>query len=177
MTAREALDQLREVGYTVMADVLEPERLATLRDAVERCYRAEGENAGREFRQEQGARRLANLMNKGNEFHSLVVEPRVRPLVESVLGPEYKLSSLNARTANPRNGIAQPLHADMGAIADDRGYWVCNCVWLLDDFTRQNGTLRVVPGSHRWRKLPRMCWPSRPNGTPMRSSLRQRRGR
>jgi ectoine hydroxylase-related dioxygenase (phytanoyl-CoA dioxygenase family) len=42
----------------------------------------------------------------------------------------------------------------MGAIVDEHGYWVCNTVWLLDDFTSDNGTLRIVPGSHRWAKLP-----------------------
>jgi ectoine hydroxylase-related dioxygenase (phytanoyl-CoA dioxygenase family) len=42
----------------------------------------------------------------------------------------------------------------MGAIPDEHGYWVCNVVWMLDDFTHQNGALRAVPGSHRWRKLP-----------------------
>jgi ectoine hydroxylase-related dioxygenase (phytanoyl-CoA dioxygenase family) len=42
----------------------------------------------------------------------------------------------------------------MGAIADDAGYWVCNTVWMLDDFKEENGALRVVPGSHRWHKLP-----------------------
>jgi ectoine hydroxylase-related dioxygenase (phytanoyl-CoA dioxygenase family) len=42
----------------------------------------------------------------------------------------------------------------MGAVADEAGYWVCNTVWMLDDFTVQNGALRAVPGSHRWRRLP-----------------------
>jgi ectoine hydroxylase-related dioxygenase (phytanoyl-CoA dioxygenase family) len=72
--------------------------------------------------------------------------------VRHVLGPEVKLSSLNARSAGP--GGAQPLHADMAAVADERGYWVCNALWLLDDYTPDNGALRVVPGSHRWGRLP-----------------------
>jgi ectoine hydroxylase-related dioxygenase (phytanoyl-CoA dioxygenase family) len=42
----------------------------------------------------------------------------------------------------------------MAAIADERGYWVCNSVWMLDDFTLENGPIRLVPGSHRWRQLP-----------------------
>ena len=71
-----------------------------------------------------------------------------------LLGDDLKLSSLNARSANARSGQPQPLHADMAAVADDRGYWVANVVWMLDDFTEINGTLRVVPGSHKWGQLP-----------------------
>jgi ectoine hydroxylase-related dioxygenase (phytanoyl-CoA dioxygenase family) len=71
-----------------------------------------------------------------------------------VLGPEYKLSSMNVRSVNPFWEGTQPLHCDMGAIPDDRGYWVCNSVWMLDDITAENGAIRAIPGSHRWGKLP-----------------------
>jgi ectoine hydroxylase-related dioxygenase (phytanoyl-CoA dioxygenase family) len=80
--------------------------------------------------------------------------PEILTYIEAVLGPRFKLSSLNARSANPQSDSLQPLHADVGAIADERGFWVCNTVWMLDDFTLENGALRIVPGSHRWRKLP-----------------------
>jgi ectoine hydroxylase-related dioxygenase (phytanoyl-CoA dioxygenase family) len=43
----------------------------------------------------------------------------------------------------------------MSALPDERGYWVCNSVWMLDDLTAANGALRVVPGSHRSGRLPR----------------------
>jgi ectoine hydroxylase-related dioxygenase (phytanoyl-CoA dioxygenase family) len=42
----------------------------------------------------------------------------------------------------------------MGALPDDQGFWVCNSVFMLDDFTAENGSLRAVPGSHRSGKLP-----------------------
>ena len=80
--------------------------------------------------------------------------PRILECIEHVIGPGYKLSSLNARSTNPHNGEAQPWHADAGAIVDERGYWVCNSVWMLDDFTAENGATRMVPRSHTWRRLP-----------------------
>jgi ectoine hydroxylase-related dioxygenase (phytanoyl-CoA dioxygenase family) len=150
----QAQRELDELGYLILPDFIEPVWLAELQAATEAQFQREGDAAGSEFRREAGSRRLANLCNKGELFRRVVVEPRLLALVELVLGPEFKLSSLNARSANPQNGISQPLHADMGAIADERGYWVCNSVWMLDDFTSENGALRIVPGSHRWNRLP-----------------------
>ena len=146
--------ELDEQGFIVLRGFIETRWLAKLQAATEAQFEREGAAAGSEFRQESGSRRLANLCNKGDVFRRVVVEPRLLVLTEMVLGAEFKLSSLNARSANPHNGISQPLHADMGAIADERGYWVCNSVWMLDDFTTENGALRVVPGSHRWNQLP-----------------------
>ena len=146
--------QLDELGYVELPAFMPPSLLEQLRSRVDELFEQEGENAGSEFRQEPGSRRLANLVAKGEVFERIVSMPEILAYIETVLGPEFKLSSLNARSANPHSDSLQPLHADVGAIADERGYWVCNTVWMLDDFTRENGALRIVPKSHRWRKLP-----------------------
>jgi ectoine hydroxylase-related dioxygenase (phytanoyl-CoA dioxygenase family) len=99
-------------------------------------------------------RRLANLVAKGVEFEDLVADPGILERVSSVLGAAFKLSSLNARSANPYENCRQPLHIDAGAIPDERGYWVCNTIWLLDDFTPQNGATRCIPGSQDWKLNP-----------------------
>jgi hypothetical protein len=131
-----------------------PELLAALRQRLQALYEDEGDRAGHEFRQEPSAHRLANLVNKGGVFGRAITMPRLLDGVRHVLGPDIKLSSLNARSADPHSSDGQPLHVDMAALPDERGYWVCNTIWLVDDFTPDNGATRVVPGSHRWGTRP-----------------------
>jgi ectoine hydroxylase-related dioxygenase (phytanoyl-CoA dioxygenase family) len=153
MDAREkrALDQ---DGYVVLEGVLDAELLEETRRRVEELYAEEGENAGSEFRLEPGSRRLANLVDKGEIFERLIATPEVLERVRHVLGDRFKVSSFNARSAEAYSNEPQPLHCDAGAVADDGGYWVCNTIWLLDDFTEENGATRVVPGSQTWGQLP-----------------------
>jgi Phytanoyl-CoA dioxygenase (PhyH) len=146
--------RLDDDGYVRLEGFIAPPRRQRLVDRIEALFAAEGERAGAEFRPEPGARRLANLADKGDVFVECILDPEVLAYVGHVLGPRFKLSSLNARSASPRSEDAQPLHVDAGAVPDERGYWVCNTVWMLDDFTADNGALRAVPGSHRWGRRP-----------------------
>jgi phytanoyl-CoA dioxygenase PhyH len=146
--------QLDEQGWVALPAFITPDRRRGLADRIDALFTEEGARAGAEFRQEAGARRLANLADKGDVFLDAILDPTVLAFVAHVLGPELKLSSLNARSASPLGDDSQPLHVDAGALPDERGYWVCNTVWMLDDFTTDNGALRVVPGSHRWGRRP-----------------------
>jgi ectoine hydroxylase-related dioxygenase (phytanoyl-CoA dioxygenase family) len=146
--------RLDSEGYLVLEDVMDASLLDEVRRRVDELFEQEGAQAGAEFKQEPHARRLANLVNKGAVFERVIETPRVLECMEHVLGSGFKLSSLNVRSADPDNHWTQPLHADSGAVADERGYWVCNSVWMLDDFTESNGAIRMVPGSHRWGMAP-----------------------
>lgn len=148
-----AEERLDEHGYLVLEEFMGAELLNNVRARVKELLDEEGEKAGAEFKQELGARRLANLMDKGEIFQTIVVSPEILQYVGFVLGPRFKLSSLNVRSASPYNEV-QPLHADSGAIVDEQGYWVCNSLWMLDEITEQNAAVRVVPGSHRRGRLP-----------------------
>ncbi|MDZ4797297.1 MAG: phytanoyl-CoA dioxygenase family protein [Bryobacteraceae bacterium] len=147
-------DFLFEHGYLVLERWMPDQLLAELTALTEQLFEAEGENAGSEFRQEPNARRLANMVAKGEVFGRIMSNPEILGYVGSVLGPRFKLSSLNARSANPHSHSRQPLHVDMGLLPDDDGFSVCNTVWMLDEFTSENGALRVVPRSHRWGSRP-----------------------
>ena len=156
MTDSEKLALDRE-GYIALPGFMSADLLGALRRRVKELFAEEGNQAGAEFKQEPQTLRLANLVNKGGIFERVIAAPEILERVGHVLGPEFKLSSLNARSANPHSDWVQPLHCDVGAIADEKGYWVANTVWMLDDFTPQNGALRVVPGSHQWKQLPQQA--------------------
>jgi ectoine hydroxylase-related dioxygenase (phytanoyl-CoA dioxygenase family) len=153
MTAEEKIF-LQEQGYLIVRNVMDPGWLEELREATGRLLREEGENAGGEFRKEAGSDRLANLVDKGECFERLVSHPLLLEAVEVVLGPDWKLSSLNYRAALPGDQGLQPLHCDMGLVPDSLGNAVFNSIWMLDDFTPENGPTRFVPGSHKSGMLP-----------------------
>jgi len=146
--------QLDEEGWLALPGLMSASTLDALRRRIEELFAEEGDRAGSEFKMEPGARRLANLVNKGLIFEEVIVTPRLLECMAHVLGPRSKLSSLNVRSADPHTDDGQPLHADSAAIADELGYWVCNSVWMLDDFTTENCATRFVPGSHRWGRVP-----------------------
>ena len=93
--------QLDEEGYVVLESAMDDDLLRRLRLRILELFEQEGERAGQEFRTEERAHRLANLVDKGEVFREAIARPDVLELVRHVLGGDCKLSSLNARSADP----------------------------------------------------------------------------
>lgn len=67
-----------------------------------------------------------------------------------LLGERVLLSNINANIAGPGGG-KMVLHADQGYVIPP---WppeplVANVIWMVDDFTEDDGATLMVPGSHR----------------------------
>lgn len=138
---------LDERGYVLFPNVIGDEWLAKLRNVYEELMEKEGANAGKEVHQETGTRRLADLVNKSEAFDGVYTHPKLLAAVRHVLRREFKLSSLNGRDAIPGEGH-QGLHGDWYERRTDEPFHVVNSLWMLDDFTPENGATRIVPGSH-----------------------------
>jgi hypothetical protein len=147
-------DQLDQQGFLPLSGILTPEQLGGLRARVDELRQAEGDQAGMEFRQEDGTERLSDLVNKGAIFDVCYTHPRLLAGIAHVLEADFKLSSLNYRAALPGQGH-QALHTDWSEPVPAGQFRVCNSIWLLDDFTAKNGPTRVVPGSHLRGALPK----------------------
>ncbi len=145
--------QLDRDGFLALRGVLNAAQIETLRTRQDELLDEEGDEAGKEVHQEAGTDRLSDLINKGSVYHVVLTTPRVLAGIAHVLGGDLKLSSLNSRAALPGQGL-QGLHADWNAPVAPDAYQVCNSIWLLDDFTIDNGATRVVPGTQRSGKMP-----------------------
>jgi ectoine hydroxylase-related dioxygenase (phytanoyl-CoA dioxygenase family) len=151
---QEDLEALDRDGYVILDGMMSEEEIASCKAAIREIGEAEGLMAGHEYTLcNDGAFRLHNLLNKTTVFDRYGMDPLVLRLVDHVL-PQYMLSMLNVRAALPSQP-AQKLHVDWdyGAVAPG-DYFVCNAMWLLDDFTVDNGATRFVPGSHAFGTLP-----------------------
>ncbi|MEU4195729.1 phytanoyl-CoA dioxygenase family protein [Kribbella sp. NPDC026611] len=145
-------EQLDRDGYLPLEGILSAEEVSGINKRLAELTAVEGDRAGLEVHQEKGTDRLADLVNKDARFEVCFSHPRVLGAMRHVLG-EFKLSSLNSRAALPGEGH-QGLHADFSHPVEPGAYEVCNSIWLLDDFTPENGATRVVPGSHRRGTMP-----------------------
>lgn len=144
--AEEHKQRLDKDGFTVFEDVIPTDWLVELRQAFEHTYESEGSEAGKEVSQMEGVRRLADLTNKGEVFDSVYLQPFLLAAANYVLQQPFKLHSLNGH-APLKDGPTQALHSDWGG-ERDRAH-IVNSMWMLDDFTVENGATRIVPGSHR----------------------------
>ena len=108
--------ELADTGFTILENYMGSAMLDAMRTRVDQLLAEEGAAAGSEFKTEENARRLANLVDKGEVFREAIARPEMLALVESVLGDGFKLSSLNMRSANPHSSSVQPFHVDMGAL-------------------------------------------------------------
>ena len=88
-------------------------------------------------------------LHKTPIFFKTIDHPKVLPVVEAALGEQIILGSLNARIVRPSDG-QQGLHSDIrGDLLNLSSPVMVNTVWLLDDFTSENGATRIVPGTHK----------------------------
>jgi ectoine hydroxylase-related dioxygenase (phytanoyl-CoA dioxygenase family) len=156
------MDEIRrkfdETGYVTVPDVLAPEELESVRRALDRAL-AENEAAGEPLRYgpNQSNRRVWALINRGEEFIRLALNPTALAIVREMLGyQEVQLSGLSANiTAPGGDREIGRLHTDQDFLPQGFPYRaVCNVTFLLDDYTDENGATIFVPGSHERSERP-----------------------
>ena len=143
------LDNLDQLGYTLLHDALSSEQIEEAVDHLGLSYEEEFASA-----HEPGTLRTTNLTARAQIFRDLIQLPEVVACMSHLLGDDYVLSDMGARSPLP--GIAaQGLHRDGGAAVPNPPFNVhevlpfcAQSLFALRDFTVDNGATRFVPGSH-----------------------------
>jgi hypothetical protein len=73
--------------------------------------------------------------------------PLLADAAASVLGEGWRLTNLQLRAPIPGAG-AQGLHQDFAERGTGPVWQALSAMWCISEFTRDNGALRVIPGSH-----------------------------
>lgn len=140
--ARESLDC---DGYIVLSSLIDPDWLERLRTAFDREWE---KNGSAQVVKVSGTRHIDKLVTRGEVFERVFTNSRILDVVWHVLQVPFRLAQMNGREPLPGYG-QQGLHADWTARAKREPYRIVTAIWLLDDFTTENGATRVVPGTHR----------------------------
>jgi ectoine hydroxylase-related dioxygenase (phytanoyl-CoA dioxygenase family) len=141
-TEKESLDV---EGYIIFREVIDEDWLSHLRTAFETAC---AEESSSEVIKESGTRHIDNLISRGPAFERVYTHVRMLAAVYHILQCPFRLGQLNGRDPLPGYG-QQGLHADWTARYKGEPFRIVTSIWLLDDFTSENGATRLVPGTHR----------------------------
>ena len=98
------------------------------------------------------------LLSEDPIFEDWVLNPTFNTLADYFMRGQYQLSNLGSFVKWKGGPESLGLHADGGTNQD--GHMppcgdVFNSVWALTDYTLDNGAIAMVPGSHKYCRLPR----------------------
>jgi len=146
--APDAGKQLGEMGFVVIPSLIPPERISSIAAAYDLAI-ATALDA--DVRTGSTSIRVTDFVNRGAAFDTLYTFPELLDACCRVIGQEFKLSVMHARTLMPKVP-AGDLHVDFAS--DAEGFPMVGFILMVDDFRPDNGATRFIPGSHTWPTLP-----------------------
>lgn len=153
------LADVAQHGYGLWTGLMDEARRCSLRETLVAAAAAD-RDGGTDASYHRGAnQRVYALVGRDPLFVDVATDPQVLEVVTAILGSEPILSNLSANIAGP-GGRMQTVHADQGFLPEPwPAPWAVQVLWLLDDFTEENGATRVVPGSHHQGHRPTQAVP------------------
>lgn len=136
-----AVHDLRFEGFAVIPGPVPESLLPDLASAYDRAVLlADASDVGRG----STTTRVNDFVNRGAAFDALYLHPPVLEACCRVIEQPFKLSSMLARTLNPRTP-SQNLHVDFPC--DEQGWPMLGFIFMVDEFQADNGATCFLPRS------------------------------
>jgi ectoine hydroxylase-related dioxygenase (phytanoyl-CoA dioxygenase family) len=155
-------DEIDNSGYLFLPNLISPADCDKYKLLLENNYsnysdkyasNFEGSSHGLDDKSKEKV--VYNLHNKDLSWYKLFEHPDVLVVLDCMLlegsynrSEPYYLNNISARCPLKGN-TGQQLHLD-SRLPGVSHCIVANVIWLLDDFTPENGATRIVPGSHKF---------------------------
>jgi len=141
MDITQAKSQMADAGFCILEGLLDPSEAERL-DAIARPLMAN----------RTGYVKLEGALNPIPELAPLCIHPTVLEIVSHLLGENFYLANnvcmMWCQPGAPGGGLHSdwPLHH----VPQPWPRWpfLVQTMWMLTDFTHENGATRIVPGSH-----------------------------
>ena len=156
---RQLTEFFHENGYCILPpSKLILDNITQYREIVDQLISKESWRGGWEGKEQymkfgkkfnKGANRLANLFNKNKLFLKLLTEIKLLKILSNIFKNDLKFGALDMR--EPLQGTGwQELHIDWLPKKNiDESVQNVVCFIFLDDANKENGSMRVVPKTHK----------------------------
>ncbi|HEY9743407.1 MAG TPA: phytanoyl-CoA dioxygenase family protein [Coleofasciculaceae cyanobacterium] len=144
--------QAKQLGYVLIPELLSATQAQEARSLILKL--AEEERQQGKLLIDGERERLFNLVYKGEIFEFMVQHPRVIEIIEAILGEDMTLGGFSAHILNP-GATNMGMHVDYP-------YWTMRLpfpaspvmevqvIWMVEDFTEDNGAPIFAPGSQKF---------------------------
>lgn len=141
---------LREFGFAIVPGALDAGSLDQLRGELDPHF-AQAEFCEGLFYGKR-TRRFGRVLARSRAAQALALHPLALGPARNLLGPQCEDIQLNLTQAIEiwPGSLVQAPHRDQDIWlgAEQSGEMMLNCMWAIDDFTRDNGATMVWPGTH-----------------------------
>ncbi|MBC7387897.1 MAG: phytanoyl-CoA dioxygenase family protein [Opitutaceae bacterium] len=162
MDQQQVISDIRTKGFAIIPDVLSKKSCehfkSLLEDSFEKYsphYHRPQNNTAHALDNKKNEKVVFNLHNKSLDWFQLFEHPTVTSILDILLKEgsyknqePYHLLNISARSPLKDTGDQQ-LHLDSNLPGGDFPI-IMVVLWMLDDFTKDTGATRVVPGSHKF---------------------------
>lgn len=161
---QKVIDQIRGEGYAIIENLISAKECEFYKSLINKAYDKyskkypTAEKSVKKFHGHDTIKMLYNLQNKDIAFMKLIDHPKATPIIQHLLqlgsynNSEPMMLKLSTARSPHGKSAKQQLHIDSG-IPGSPYPLVIQTIIAIDEFTKENGSTRVVPKSHKLKEF------------------------